>query len=147
MKITLCGSIAFIDDMVKIGKELEGLGHEVKMPPLELEDDKGNMIPIIEYYRIRKAAEDNDDWVWDAKEKAIRLHFDKVEWADAILVLNIDKNGIDHYIGANTFLEIGLAFHLSKPIYLLNPIPEQDNREELLGMKPIVIDNDLTKIS
>src|SRR3990167_4062096 len=66
--------------------------------------------------------------------------------ADAILVCNYDKNGIAGYVGANTLLEMGLAFHLRKPIYLLNAIPEVSYKEEILGMQPIVIDGDLERI-
>jgi len=84
--------------------------------------------------------------VWQEKERAMRDHFDKVEWADAVLILNYSKRDIENYIGANTFLEMGLAFHLKKTIYLLNKVPEISYKEEILGMRPIVIDNDLTKI-
>ena len=45
MKITLCGSIAFIDEMDAVRKELEVLGHGVQMPPLEIADGQGKMIP------------------------------------------------------------------------------------------------------
>lgn len=76
----------------------------------------------------------------------MRGHFDKVVWADVILVCNYDKSGIVAYIGPNTLLEMGLAFHLQKPIYLLNPIPEVSYKEEILGMQPTVIDGDLKKI-
>ena len=38
------------------------------------------------------------------------------------------------------------AFVLEKPIYLLNPVPHQDNREEILALEPIVVNGDLTKI-
>lgn len=74
-------------------------------------------------------------------------HFDEVVWSDVILVCNYDKNGVANYIGANTLLEMGLAFHLNKPIYLLSSIPEISYKEEILGMWPIVIDGDLKKIS
>ncbi len=146
MKITLCGSIAFIDEMDAVRKELESMGHEVKMPPLEIVDGDGKMIPVKEYYAIRKAAMDDHAWVWKRKAEAIRWHFDKEVWADTILVCNYEKNGVANYIGANTLLEMGLAFYLKKPIYLLNPIPEISYKEEILGMWPIVIDGDLKKI-
>lgn len=146
MKITLCGSIAFIDEMDAIRKELELLGHEVKMPPLEVMGGEGKMIPVKEYYAIRKAANDDHEWIWKRKAEAIRDHFAKVDWADAILVCNYDKNGVASYVGANTLLEIGLAFHLNKPIYLFNPIPEISYKEEILGMWPIVINGDLKQI-
>ena len=146
MKITLCGSIAFYDEMSEVKKKLEKLGHTVDLPPHEVPNEKGEMIPVKKYYEIRKAEEKNDGWVWDLKEKAMRNHFNKVAWADAILVTNYDKNNIKSYIGANTLLEMGLAFHLNKKIYLLNSIPEMSYREEILGMKPVVINSDFSTI-
>ena len=146
MKITLCGSIAFYSEMLDIKNKLEKLNHEVKLPPHEIKDDNGDMIPVQQYYAIRKSTNKNDGWIWDAKEKAMRTHFEKVEWSDIILVLNYDKNNIPNYIGANTLIEMGLAFHLKKPIYLLNPIPEISYKEEVLGMKPILINKDLCLI-
>ena len=147
MKITICGSIAFISEMLDIKDQLEKLGHEIKMPPVEVENGEGKMIPAAEYYRIRRQTAGNEDWVWDRKEWAMKKHFDKVAWSDAILVLNYDKNNIAGYMGANTFLEMGLAFHLGKKIYLFNPIPEIPCKEELLGMKPIVINSNLHLIA
>jgi hypothetical protein len=146
MKITICGSIAFYDKMLEIKRELEELKHEVDLPPFEIKDDKGKMIPVSEYYRIRKSETSDNSWVWNEKERAIRNHFDKIVWADVVLVVNYDKNNIPYYIGGNTFLEMGIAFFLEKKIFLLNPIPDVSYREEILGMKPIVINNNLNKI-
>lgn len=146
MKITICGTIAFYDEMLKTKKELEELGHEVKLPPSEIRGDNGKMIPIKEYYERRKSETDETSWIWDKKEEAMRMHFDKVERSDAILVLNYDKKGIAGYIGANTLLEMGLAFYLRKRIFLLNNIPEIDYKEEILGMRPAVIGGELAKI-
>jgi len=146
MKITICGSIAFFTEMAEMTKKLEALGHQVKLPPFEIEDENGNMIPVMEYYEKRKAKTDDTSWIWDRKEEAMRLHFEKVEWSDAVLILNYEKNGIPNYVGANTLLEIGLAFHLRKKIFFLNDIPDISYKEEILGMKPIVINGDLTKL-
>ena len=77
----------------------------------------------------------------------MRTHFKKVEWSDVVLILNYDKNNIINYIGANTLLEMGLAFHINKPIYLLNPIPEISYKEEILGMKPMVLNGDLSTLN
>ncbi len=147
MKITLCGSIAFIDEMDAVRKELEGMGHEVQMPPLEIVGEDGSMMPVKEYYALRKSAADDQTWIWKKKAEAMRGHFDKVAWADVTLVCNYDKNGIVGYVGANTLMEMGLAFHLKQPIYLLGPIPEISYKEEILGMWPIVINGDLKKIA
>jgi len=146
MNITICGSIAFYDEMIDIKKKLEQLAHQVKLPPFEVKDENGNMIPVKEYYSKRKSETNDTSWIWDRKEEAMRMHFQKVEWGDAVLILNHDKNNISNYVGANTLLEMGLAFHLNKKLFLLNDIPEISYKEEILGMKPIIINNDLTKI-
>lgn len=146
MKITICGSIAFYDEMLDAKKRLEALGHEVKLPPHEVKDENGNMISAKEYYARRKATKSDDNWIWDRKAEAIMWHFNKVQWSDAILVVNYDKNGIAGYIGGNTFMEIGVAFFLKKSIFLLKTIPEISYKEEILGMKPVVINDDLGKI-
>ena len=41
MKITICGSTAFILEMEAVKKQLEGLGHQVAMPPVEFIDFDG----------------------------------------------------------------------------------------------------------
>jgi len=146
MKITICGSIAFYKEMEEAKERLEQLGHEVDLPPSQFEDGNGNTISASQYYEIRKTSTDNTGWVWDRKEMAMKKHFNKVVWSDAILVLNYAKNNIPGYVGANTLMEMGLALHLNKKIYLLNPIPEISYKEEILGMKPAIIDGDLSKI-
>ncbi len=147
MKLTLCWSIAFYPEMIEVTKKLEALGHEVELPMNEIADKDGNMISITEYYERRKSESSDTSWIWDRKEQAIRAHFEKIEWADAILVLNYDKRGLANYVGGNTLIEMGLAFHLRKTIYLLNPIPEIGYKEELLAMKPVLINSDLEKIA
>lgn len=147
MKITICGSIAFFKEMQETKNKLESLGHKVKLPPSELKDDNGKDIPITEYYKLRKTTINDESWIWNRKEEAMRMHFDKIVWSDLILVLNYNKNNIKDYIGPNTFLEMGLAMHLKKKIYLLNSIPEISCKEEILGMKPIIINNNLNEIS
>lgn len=146
MKITICGSIAFYKEMEETRAALEKLGHEVKLPPSRFNNGVGQPISASQYYEIRKTSSDNEGWVWDRKEEAMKRHFDKVVWSDAILVLNYDKNNIAGYVGANTLMEMGLAMHLNKKIYLLNPIPEISYKEEILGAKPVIVGGDLNKI-
>ncbi len=146
MKITLCGSIAFYDGMLKAKDELEEKGHEVKLPPKEVKDENGNLIPVKKYYELRKKAKESDKWIWDRKEEAMMWHFEKVNWSDAILVLNYEKNGIKGYVGANTLLEMGLALWLKKKIYLLNEIPEMGYTEEIRGMKPEVLNGTVSNL-
>lgn len=77
----------------------------------------------------------------------IRKHYDLINQADAILVLNYDKRGINNYIGGNTFLEIGYAYILRKKIFLMNEIPEIELiKQEVEAIQPIVINGDLSLI-
>lgn len=122
MKITLCGSCKFTDKALSIKRKLEKIGHEVKIWPIELKDEKGQPISVTDYYKTRHTASSDEKWVWDRKAKAIMDHFDKVVWADVTLVTNYKKNNIKGYIGGNTLMEMGLAFFLKKKIYLITSI-------------------------
>jgi len=138
--------VVFQEEAVSLKEKLEKIGHEIKIWPLKVENERGQLIPVKEYYRIRQAASNDEKWVWDRKAEAILEHFDKITWSDAILVANYDKNNIKSYIGGNTLMEMGLAFFLKKKIYLLNQVPKVPYKEEILGVKPIILDGDLTKI-
>ncbi len=146
MKITLCGSIAFYSDMLAVKEKLEKMGYEVDLPPSRIKDNNGNIISVKEYYQIRQTAKEDENWVWERKAEVMTEHFNKVAGSDAILVLNYDKHNVKGYVGNNTFLEMGVAFFLKKKIYLLNKIPELSSKEEILALKPIVINDDLSKI-
>ncbi|MFA6522178.1 MAG: hypothetical protein WCT24_01120 [Patescibacteria group bacterium] len=142
MKICICGSIAFFDELLALKSKLEARGHVVAMPPTQVPDEHGKLIDVREYYKIRKS-NTNDQWVWDKKEIAMQIHFEKIEWSDAILVANYKKSDIEGYVGCNTLIEMGVAMFLKKPIYFLFKIPEMNCKEEILGMKPIILNEDL----
>ncbi len=146
MKITICGSMIFVEEMVKTREALLSLGHEVEMPPTHILADTGELIPVVEYYQLRKTITDPNSWVWDRKGQAIRDHFNTIVWSDAMLVLNHDKNDVPGYVGVNTIMEMGLAFHLRKPIFLWKDVPNLPYQEEIRGMKPIIINADLQRL-
>lgn len=146
MNITVCGSLAFIDKMNELKKQLEDMGHEVQLPPTTVTDNTGKIIPVAVLHQQRRETKETTGWIWDHKAQAMHDHFAKVEWCDAIIVLNESKHDVTNYIGGNTLMEMGLAFHLGKKIFLLNPIPDVPYREEIIGMHPTVIHNDLLLI-
>jgi hypothetical protein len=144
MKITICGSMTFVKEMLEAKAQLEAAGHEVKMPPTHVRNNQGQLQDVFEVKQWRDKVMHKEHWTH--KTAAMRTHFAKVVWADAILVLNYTKNGVENYVGANSLLEMGLAFHLGLPIYLLHPAPKIAYYEEVVGMEPIVLDGDLLKI-
>jgi hypothetical protein len=146
MKITICASVEKYQRLSEAKDDLEKLGHQVDLPPAELKDGDGNLISAEDYHALRRKVFEKESWVWERKAEAMHLHFGKVVWADAILVYNYTKNDVEHYIGPNTFLEMGLAFHLGKDIFLFNPIPDLNYKEEIIAIKPIILHKDLSKI-
>lgn len=133
MKIVICASMSAVKSIIAIRVELEKVGHVVVAP--------GNL----ERHLVREfsAHESTEEKI---KDDLIRGYFEKIKNADAVLVINEDKNGIANYIGGNTFLEMGFAHALSKKIFLLHSIPEISYKDEIIAMQPIVLDGDLKKI-
>ena len=135
MKICICCSLAFTDEVKEIANRLHELGHEVLLP-------NGVIIDAIykaDFDSIKAKRGNGYDF--------IREHFKKIEESDAMLVCNFTKNGIDNYIGANTFLEMGFAYYIKKPIYALNPLPDYKYiNDELLNFDVKVINGDLSEI-
>lgn len=82
---------------------------------------------------------------YSKKTKLMLGHFKKVIEADAILVTNYEKNGIQGYIGGNTLMEMTIAFINKKPIFVLNPIDESLGiYEEIYGLHSIFLNGNLS---
>jgi len=138
--------------MESLKKELEAKGHEVLIPLLrnEIPEMGGDRKIYFAEFIEKNGGVDAfpaGHALWDMKGSAIRDHYEKIEWCDAIVVVNHEKRGIQGYIGGNTLIEIGVAFFLKKPIYILNPVSsELSYKQEILGMKPIILDGNVEKI-
>ncbi|MEK7136642.1 MAG: hypothetical protein AAB821_03570 [Patescibacteria group bacterium] len=153
MKITICGSIGFYKEMESARDELMKLGYEVKIPELAHEVPpefgSGKKIYFGQYIEENGGIEafPAGHKIWDLKEEAINGHYEKINWGEAILVINEDKRGIKGYIGGNTLIEIGVAFYLKKKIYILNAVSsELSYKQEILGMKPTFLNGELSLI-
>jgi hypothetical protein len=133
--------------MENLAGQLKNLGHEVKFPPTNFTDSEGKEWQATDYYKFKKTRPFSHPDFLNNHTQRIQDHFDCVEWGDAILVANYDKNGVANYIGPNTLMEMGVAFYLKKPIYLLHPVPECPWQEEIVGMRPVVISGELSKIA
>jgi hypothetical protein len=144
MKVCICASAFFADEVNDTKKKLEQLGFEVTAFPNEIEID-GRKIPVKEYYRMRK--ENLTDELLDIRARLVNEHIKKIECSDAVLVLNLDKDGKEGYIGGNVFLEMGVAHHLGKKIFVWkNPSRSLPYYEEIASLKTVVIGGNLQKI-
>ena len=136
MRIGIIGSMQFTEKMLEVKEKLAALGHEafvtdLHTPFIGKTDEEKEIIKIHQKNNL----------------DAIREFWNKMQGADAVLVLNLDKHGIKNYIGGNTLMEIGFAHVLNQKIFLLNPIPEISYyKTEIEAVKPIIINGDLTLI-
>ena len=119
--IVLCGSMKVKDKIIEIAKTLESKGYNVLLP---IECMKGL-----------------------EKSIASRSHLDRIinPQNKIILVVNDTKNGVENYIGANSFAEIAFGFYFNKQVYLLNDIYEP-YKDELIGWNIITLKGDLDKL-
>lgn len=140
MKIVICASIHFVEKIREIEKALKERGHDVLIPG------------SIEEFNVKNTADDdnlreltNDDH--SIKQRLTIKHFDKIDNADAILVINEKKRGIPNYVGGAVFAEMMFAMYKGKKIFLLNPIPDHEKieffKDEIEGTDPIIINGNL----
>ena len=121
MRIVLSGSNKVKENVFEIAKELEKMGHEVIVPK--------------EFY------------IHMEKKEHSMLHFSEIckKETDVLLAVNVPKNGIENYIGPNTFAEIAMGFYKQKKVYVLNDLYEP-YLDELKGWEVIPLKGQLDKI-
>jgi len=108
MKICLLGSMKFLPQKEMIAKHLESLGHEVEYS----HQDAHMMKPF-------------KDW----KEKLMKEHVKRIEWSNAVLIVNFPRERdlnywVESYIGGNTLGEIFIAWYLGRRLYSWFEIPQ-----------------------
>lgn len=139
MKIMIVGSMTFAKDMMKFKQELEILGHDVMVPcDAEFHVENEEIIDNLE-----------EDYKHLTENDILRKCFNLVAQSDAILVLNKPKYDIPGYIGTSTLMEIGIAYHLGKKIFILHNVPSSKEyrwTHEIRVMQPEIINEDLSLI-
>jgi nucleoside 2-deoxyribosyltransferase len=100
MHVCLVGSMRNLARMRELGKELELRGHKVTLP-----------VDMSESGFTDRHKQ---------KSTFMRTMFDEIKVCDAILAVNDEtRQGYEGYIGANTFLELGMGYALGKQLFSL----------------------------
>jgi len=121
MKIVICASISFTNKIKEVADQLSKKGHIVEIPFTSQRIINGEF--SLEQFLAEKQ-KNGDGAFRKIQDNLIKRYYEIIKNADAILVINIDKKGIENYIGGNTLIEMAFAHVLDKKIFLLNPIPE-----------------------
>lgn len=136
MKIGVIGSMQNTEKMIEARDILISSGHDAFVTTLA-EPFIGKTDEEKEVIKIHQ--KNNLD--------AIREFWNLMQGADAVLVMNVNKNGIENYIGGNTLMEMGFAHVLNQKIFLFNPIPNIPYyNTEIEAMRPIIIKGDYSLI-
>ena len=140
MKITICGSNAFKDEMIDYKNKLIAMGHEGIIHPDYEAFARGEKQDVWQKIQTNHGKAKRE-------EGYIKWYYNAIVNSDAILVLNFDKKGIKNYIGGNTLMEIGFAHVNNKKIFLLNPTPQKVSYvDEIKAMVDKILDGDLNRI-
>jgi len=136
MKIAICHSMQYAEKAMEVESYFKSLGHEAFASTSS-----------IEYVGLNNEDKEKLKLFHKYEKDAIREHYDVINKCERVLILNYNKHNIEGYIGGNSFLEMGFAYILKKPIFLLNPIPKMPYYEtEIIAMKPTVLNGDVNKI-
>lgn len=140
--ITICTSASFYKQAVEVAEELKALGFKVLLPYTALKMKRVRNFDVAAHKPWFK-----DPKQYARKQRLMRNHFQKILAGDAVLILNYKKNGLEGYIGGNVLMEMGLAFHYKKPIYILHPAsPTLGFLEEVLGFLPVFLHGNIRNI-
>lgn len=137
MRIIICGSISASEEIIRIKKELENIGHMVEIP-LGIKD---------EYLQGRTEVSGREKADDKIKNNLIRNYFEKIKKYEVVLVVNPKKNETEGYIGGNTLIEMAFAHVLGKKLYCLYPVSHLSYSPEILAMKPVILNGNLREIT
>lgn len=141
--ITICASASHYKKVIEIEGKLKKLGFKVIIPKTANIMKKNSDFDVTHYKTWYQDAKD-----YHKKTKLMVNHFNKVLLADAILITNFEKNGLEGYIGGNALMEMTVAFTNNIKIFVLNPIDESLGiKEEVYGLKPIFLDGNLSLLA
>ncbi|MEX1111947.1 MAG: hypothetical protein WEC84_00640 [Candidatus Andersenbacteria bacterium] len=136
MKIMICGSMSFAKEMLELQKHLQNFGHAVEVPcDTDLHIENPDLIDQLEENR-EHVIENN----------ILRKCFDLLAGSDAVIFLNLPKNGIEGYVGTSSLMELGLAYYLKKKIYLMYPCPDPKEyrwAHEVAVIRPEILNGDI----
>lgn len=132
--IVICGSMTFYEKMLEVSEYLKYKGVPVVIP--REENEEKNNLSQREFNEFKRKV--SNQYLAKIRESSTY----------AILVLNQEKREIPNYIGANTLVEISMAFCWGRPIYLFNnfytPLLDELvawNAIELEGNLDILVEN------
>lgn len=142
MKIYVLGSNHFMKEMVDSKNKLRELGYDGWIHPDYEAFVRGDKKELLDRWAKgeRAAIKRENDY--------FRVHYKHILESDAILIVNLEKNGIKNYIGGNALIEMGQAYVNNKKVFLLGDIPQDSPyKDEIEAMDPVCLHGDIKNIA
>ncbi len=102
--VTICGSMAHQEKFAAVARTLKAVGLRVRVPAAEKDINWSSLA---------------EDQALAKKKDYMDRHFANIMRSRAVLVCNYEKNNEPGYIGANTLMEMTVAYVSGVPMYLL----------------------------
>lgn len=102
--VTICGSMAHQEKFAAVARTLKAVGLRVRVPAVEKDINWSSLA---------------EDQALAKKKDYMDRHFANIMRSRAVLVCNYEKNNEPGYIGANTLMEMTVAYVSGVPMYLL----------------------------
>lgn len=141
MKIYVLGSSHFYKEMVACKDQLRALGYDGWIHADYEAFARGDKQDIVKRWRNgeRSAIKRENNY--------LKEHYAHILESDAVLIVNLEKQGVKNYIGGNVLLEMGQAYVNNKKIFFLNGMPVGlPYLDEIEAMDPICLNGNLTAI-
>src|SRR5262245_6794634 len=132
MKIVVCGSMAFVDEMDALARTLRAEGGEVTTPTRDEAGVAWSDLTLAEATETKRAY--------------VLGYLNTIRGASVVLIANFEKHGVPGYIGPNTLIEAAFGQALSKPVIFLHHPGEQACRLEALSLMTSCLDGDIRKL-
>ncbi len=142
MKIYVLGSSHFYKEMVACKDRLRELGYDGWIHPDYEAFARGDKQDIVTRWRNGERA------AIKRENNYLNEHYGNILASDAVLIVNLEKQGVKNYIGGNVLIEMGQAYVNGKKIFFLNGMPEGlSYMDEIEAMDPICLNGDLAAIA
>ncbi len=140
--IVICASASHYQDVLKIEDKLKKLGYKVVSPQTAYIMAEKNDFDVTHYKTWLKDTND-----YSRKTKLMTDHFAEIIKGDIVLVVNMEKHNLKGYIGGNVLMELTIAHHYNKPLFIYNKIDENLSiKEEIYGLTPTFLNGKLSHI-
>lgn len=132
MKISICGSMVFVDQFEALAETLRADGYAVCTP-------------------VREEAAARWEEMSQGEAVALKVgyisnYLEEIRSSDVVLIANYAKGAVAGYVGANSLIEAAFGFALGKPVAFLFEPGEQPCRLEALSLMTTCLDGEVSNL-